>query len=521
MAMRHSTENLPDTQENETNICSICHVNYDHTSILVSTRCRHIFHRECISQYIETSPICPRCRNAVTRNSLLEYFHPNPHANASFIETANQGERILLGRKKGNRQINQNSRYTSMSQGIRNERVNANNNLESGVLEDRIRSDIENSFQAEITKLQEVVKRLSDQFTNFNLNTNKEPAWPRESLPSSFNPPNFELPAPTSHNSTTNSAQDARIQANFGVQRNSAQGVSSVHGSRDRPVSSSVLANSGKVASLISNWNVTFSGSSAGLPVEKFIYMITSLTNDSMGGDFQLVCEHSHLLFTSKAKEWYWRYRRSVNHIVWEDLCRAMKTHFSDHLCDLDIIELMRDRKQGVQESFDDFYHSILQLSDRLKYPLSEQDMTEILRRNLKPQIRKELFYLQINNVSFLRRLVLRREALSLELGENPKNFRRNINSIEFDKNALSEEELVENICELRKPRDEIYKEGRKICWNCRQEGHRYVDCMKERSIFCYGCGDIGVYKPQCVRCQGNLKPSVSEDTSLRSRANQ
>lgn len=39
-------------------------------------------------------------------------------------------------------------------------------------------------------------------------------------------------------------------------------------------------------------------------------------------------------------------------------------------------------------------------------------------------------------------------------------------------------------------------------CWNCDGVGHRYHDCLKPRRIFCYGCGKVDTYKPNCSICQ-------------------
>lgn len=235
-----------------------------------------------------------------------------------------QGGRILSGKKKRNRPDTQDGN-DQLNLGNVEARNNPVEHLELRGLEDRIRSDIENIFQFEITKLQEVVKRLSEQFTNINLSSIREPVWPRDSLPSNFNLPNIGANV---HNSSTPSVYQNRILPGVESQRNNIRNTSTLSGSR---LSSSFLANTGKIANLISNWNVTFSGSFTGLPVEKFIYIVTSLTNDNLGGDFKLVCEHSHILFTSKAKEWYWSYCRLVDRIQWEPLCKALKTHFNGH----------------------------------------------------------------------------------------------------------------------------------------------------------------------------------------------
>lgn len=45
------------------------------------------------------------------------------------------------------------------------------------------------------------------------------------------------------------------------------------------------------------------------------------------------------------------------------------------------------------------------------------------------------------------------------------------------------------------------------VCWNCQKKGHRYQDCLSDRTIFCYGCGAPDTYKPNCLNCKSkNLK---------------
>jgi len=39
------------------------------------------------------------------------------------------------------------------------------------------------------------------------------------------------------------------------------------------------------------------------------------------------------------------------------------------------------------------------------------------------------------------------------------------------------------------------------VCWNCRQEGHRYHDCKERRKLFCSGCGIPNTYKHTCLKC--------------------
>lgn len=53
-------------------------------------------------------------------------------------------------------------------------------------------------------------------------------------------------------------------------------------------------------------------------------------------------------------------------------------------------------------------------------------------------------------------------------------------------------------------------------CWNCGTKGHKFVDCVGPRSIFCYGCGAKDAYKPVCSKCTqaGNMTKDLSSRNS-------
>ena len=60
-------------------------------------------------------------------------------------------------------------------------------------------------------------------------------------------------------------------------------------------------------------------------------------------------------------------------------------------------------------ETFDIFYEALSSIMDRLTSPISEQELIEIIMRNLKLEIRREL-YIPINSISHLKKLVQMRE---------------------------------------------------------------------------------------------------------------
>ena len=235
-----------------------------------------------------------------------------------------------------------------------------------------------------------------------------------------------------------------------------------------------------------------------------------------MYGNFQTLCEHAQCLFIKDAKDWYWHYRRTVNTVTWLNLCEALRTNFEHHRSDIDIKEDMRARNQNFSESFDEYKNAVFKIADNLSNPLREQEMVDTLLRGLRPKIRQQLLYVNIDSISELRRLCIKGENLLKEISKNDSNLnrpnisRRNINEISND--------IEDNPNEITPTLVDVNEVSRTfVCWNCRKDGHRYFDCMEERTVFCYGCGTVGVFKPSCVKCNsGNLKASEGVKPHLR-----
>lgn len=256
-----------------------------------------------------------------------------------------------------------------------------------------------------------------------------------------------------------------------------------------------------KVSHIIHNWKVRFSGESRGMSVDNFLYRVEALTNQTLNGNFEILCDHISTLFDAKANDWFWRYHRSVPSIKWPDLCSALRKQYKDSRTDIDLREMIRDRKQKCNENFDAFYESVIDISDRLVEPLSENILVEILRRNLLPEIQHEILNLKIYSVSELRDICRRREFFLQDIGRR-QNL---IKSVPFVKRQIHE--LDE---EPAPPEEDEISAIALACWNCRQPGHRYQDCLEDRQVFCYGCGMANVYKPKCTNCSSkNFKSSA------------
>lgn len=245
------------------------------------------------------------------------------------------------------------------------------------------------------------------------------------------------------------------------------------------------------------------------MSVDSFIYRVDPLTAQTLYGDFELLCNYAGSLFEGKATDWFWRFHQKEPRITWPKLCKALREQYRDSRTDIDFLELIRDRKQKPNETFDSFYDSVHELIDRLKTPIDDTTLIEILRRNLLPEIQHEILNTQIYTVQHLRDVCRKREFFMADI--------RRKHGVSFSKAPPIRGRISEIDRDIQEePKDSLVCDGDEVaelnlvCWNCLKPGHGYQDCLAARTIFCYGCGKADVYKPNCKHCQSkNLKFSA------------
>lgn len=270
--------------------------------------------------------------------------------------------------------------------------------------------------------------------------------------------------------------------------------------------------NSGKILNIIKSWGIRFTGDSSHISVDEFIYRVNTLTCANLRGNFEMLCEHIHILFEGKALTWFWRFHRNCEILDWSHLRDALKRQFKDFDTDSDVKDDIRRRKQRQNESFDDYFDSIMSLCDKLREPFTDQELCEAVIRNLNPDLRYELLHLNINNVSQLRREVRIHEKFMKDM-QNANygkrlSSRRQISELDLHKEHI-EDSLTEDIevCAVNKSGN---------CWNCGELGHNFFDCLEPRAIFCYGCGIPNTYRPQCANCSKKRGNEVRDVRTFR-----
>lgn len=464
MFLSRSSENIVDVT------CFSCLKEIEYTGQLLTTSCGHTFHWVCFNTKVSNRERCPVCKSSLQTSLHNLTVNTDTHQSTQSLPDA------TMPRTRNQQRLDE-QESDNMAQEEPNAGASVPLNASQQVLIDAITASAARQTEMLAAVFQSSIQGLVTALSN-NLRLDT-PALP----PSSEVPP--QLPR------------------------------SPISQTRISPTDSVIRLD--RVSQIIGSWKLKFSGRS-GLSVEDFLYRVEALTNQSLEGNFALLMSHISTLFEGCASDWYWRYHRRMPSVTWAALCDALRTQFKEERSDVSIRAEIHRRKQKEGESFDEFYESVVLLSDKLSVPLSDSALLESIRSNLLPEIQHELLYQMISTVPQLRHIIRTREAfmqtVKLGLRKPQPAPRRLVHEVAVAAESESEEDEAElaavNIS----------------CWNCGKVGHRYQDCMSDRKVFCYGCGKADTYRPSCPQCctpkngqvrapwKGARKPMISRATN-------
>lgn len=293
-----------------------------------------------------------------------------------------------------------------------------------------------------------------------------------------------------------------------------------------------------------STWGLTFHGSTRDPPIEHFLFRVESIALGVFHINLDQLVNEFCVFLKDDAQNWYWSYRqRHVSSVIsYVQFRNDIISRFRDSQTDFDIRFRLNSRKQLVRENedFRKFYDEVLRISSRLKIPINDVELLEILRRNMRPGLQLALANRTFTNLDDLLRQCVSLETMWSRLGYFPEAFvsnppKRVLNEIESCVPSSSM-----NFCQPNDPSENLYdlnafnvnpsksfpaKQNNEslntnqysqrnsdpkslmICFNCEDIGHHFKDCQSPiKRVFCHGCGEKGIYLPQCQKCRpGNL----------------
>lgn len=263
-------------------------------------------------------------------------------------------------------------------------------------------------------------------------------------------------------------------------------------------------------------WPLRFSGAADALPIDEFLFRVERLAQLD-GVPTAALPIGIGVLLTDRAAQWYWTGQRKQGDETWAELKQAFIRRYrpqreSDH----DIRALIEGRKQRTGEQFGDFCQDIEALAVRLTRRMPEDELVEIMRRNMLMSLRKAMWRTPARSVDDLMQACGEFEVLCQEEDRLMRTAQRRqfrVNEIGYgDSEAewldgteagtgYGGEQYVDAVQHAGGRADHM------ICWNCKDIGHLFSQCkIPLQSRFCFSCGMSGVLKSECPKCAGNMR---------------
>ena len=182
---------------------------------------------------------------------------------------------------------------------------------------------------------------------------------------------------------------------------------------------------------------------------------------------------------------WTWWHNESLKGTFssWDELVHHLRLAFLRENYDRNLMDEIRSRKQGQNESVTVFISHLESLFNRLTdCKLSEKDKVDIILRNLQPDYIKALALSDVNSLSQLTSLCRKLEDSFLTCQSHKPRARDSSVSFCSVSSSVS-------------PKSQI------LCWNCDKVGHSFSQCHSFRKRFCFNCGKKNVVRSNCPNC--------------------
>lgn len=176
-----------------------------------------------------------------------------------------------------------------------------------------------------------------------------------------------------------------------------------------------------------------------------------------------------------------------------------MLSAFGNHETDTQILGKLSSRFQGEKEPFQKFFQDLQSLRIRLQRPYSDMEMIQLIRTNMKTAFKQTLFtYVPVTLDDFVgkcRQLDLLITPPVYQNSQPPRYLQKSNKVAELEAPLELESQSCVNLI------DSLSKISPKVCWNCDESGHNWIECEEPPKMFCYRCGLKNCTTRNCTQC--------------------
>lgn len=152
----------------------------------------------------------------------------------------------------------------------------------------------------------------------------------------------------------------------------------------------------------IHKWKLRFDGGPNSLDAEDFIFRVERQAQ-LYGVTLRALTIGFGELLTDRAAQWYWTFQRHAADTTWEEMKQAFFRRYAPHRdTDYEIRSKIESRKQKPGELFNDFCQDVEALAVRLIRRMPQEELLEVLKRNMLTQMRRALWRVTTRTVDEL-----------------------------------------------------------------------------------------------------------------------
>lgn len=211
-------------------------------------------------------------------------------------------------------------------------------------------------------------------------------------------------------------------------------------------------------------------------------------------------------LLEGEALDWYRFYGKECD--TSEEFIKLLKEEFLPSSYDRKTLKEMYNRTQHTSESVVSYIYVMMTYFKRLDVPLPESEQIGIIKDNLAPYYKSKIFCDTFASVAELR-------ARCKLLEDMKSECTTHVNPSTQAQSSLHPDLCYKTRTYSTPNRNKNVAVIDLKCKKCGRNGHQEKNCKFNRTIHCYGCGKVGVTRPQCDTCksQRNLNSEEASHT--------
>lgn len=264
----------------------------------------------------------------------------------------------------------------------------------------------------------------------------------------------------------------------------------------------------------VKDWGIVFSGDSKGMKVNTFLRDMEKMAR-TQRVPVDSTLSAMHLCLSGDALTWY---RSCELFTQWSEFSRALSATFGRLDGDLSVRRRLEERRQRDGERVGVFLAEIYSLFRELEVPMDTRSQIQLIRRNLTPQIRDAILFMNFHSLQELEKAIITVESNSLLAAPEPRSRNARVNEME-EVAAISNPSNSRNTQPYRKtnpsknPRTQNTRNDSPtssprypLCVNCFLGNHLVRDCTQpmRASILCFGCGRENTIREHCPNCRNS-----------------